>query len=99
MQSKGWLSEGRLSICYLIFRGFCNNYNLNKICIVLFLVEAIPQLYQKGLTKHRKAYGIQTCLSIDTKPKVLNLFFYIYTLGLAIWIYYYLDVAPSFHLL
>ena len=36
------------------------------------LVEAIPGSYYTGLKKHRKAYGIQTCLSTEIKPKVFS---------------------------
>ncbi len=34
------------------------------------LVEAVPAIYHKGLKKHRKAYGIQTCLSVTKSPKL-----------------------------
>jgi len=36
------------------------------------LVEAIPGSYYTGLKKHRKAYGIQTCLSTEIKPKLVD---------------------------
>ena len=46
--------------------------NILKLSIHLkiHLVEAVPAIYQRGLKKHRKAYGIQTCLSVTTKPSV-----------------------------
>jgi len=36
------------------------------------LVEAMPATYHAGLKKHRKTYGIQTCLSTENRTKLLD---------------------------
>jgi hypothetical protein len=36
------------------------------------LVEAHPLSYAAGLYKQRKAYTINTCLSTETKPQIVN---------------------------